>query len=315
MTADAPQTQSPSEIDLTIILVTFGARELALRCLHSLRRESNGKSWEVRIVDNGSPNRLVDEIVATFPEFHIFSRASNSGFAAAANLAAADARGKRLLFLNPDTVVLEGAIDRLLDFARLRPDSGIWGGRTVFADGRINPAFCRRRPTPWRLLCSSLALDTRFPESSFFGGMGYGDRLGNSEAAVDVVCGCFLLVDRNLWDRLSGFSPAFFMYGEDDDLCLRARRLGYRPRISPASTIVHHGSGSEALQVRKLAQILAARALIIRGYFLKPAVPLGLTLLLLRPCLGRWLAKPHLRKVWRNVWELRQQWLAGEFPL
>jgi len=67
------------------------------------------------------------------------------------------------------------------------------------------------------------------------------------------------------------------------------------------------------LQDRKLIQIFAARALIIRGYFSAPARPLALMLLMLRPWLGRWFAKPHLRKLWQNVWNRRRQWLAGEF--
>ena len=307
------QSQNSSQIELSVVVVTYGARDQALCCLHSLRKEFRRERWEGLIVDNGSSNGLAEEIASTFAEFHVFAQAANSGFAAAANLAASISRGHYILFLNPDTVVPDGAIDRLLAFARRRPEAGIWGGKTLYADGSVNPASCRRRPTLWSLFCSSLALDTRFPNSRLLSGMGYGGGTLGEEAHVDVVCGCFLLVERALWDRLGGFSPAFFMYGEDDDLCLRAYRLGYRPLITSAATITHHGSGTESLQDRKLAQIYAARTLLIRARFTTPAKILALGLLSLRPWLGRRFAKPGLRKVWERVWDRRAQWRAGRF--
>ena len=82
--------------------------------------------------------------------------------------------------------------------------------------------------------------------------------------------GVCLLVARTAWDRLGGFSPAFFMYGEDDDLCLRAARLGYTCTILCDVAIVHHGSGTEPDQARKLCQIFASRSLIIRSWLSAP---------------------------------------------
>lgn len=313
MTGSEDEPRNSSPIELSVIVVTYGARDQTLCCLHSLKKEVQRKSWEVLIADNGSANGLAEEVESAFPEFHVLPQAANSGFAAAANLAASISRGHYLLFLNPDTVVPSGAIDRLLAFARRRPEAGIWGGKTLFADGSVNPASCRRRPTLWTLFCSSLALDTRFPNSRLLAGMGYGSRLREGETSVDVVCGCFLLVEQALWDRLAGFSPAFFMYGEDDNLCLRARLLGYQPLITSAATIIHHGSGTESLQDRKLAQIFAARVLLIRAHFRAPVKPFALGLLTVRPWLGRRFAKRGLRKVWESVWDRRAQWRAGRF--
>jgi hypothetical protein len=313
MTASARKPRNSSQTELSVIVVTYGARDQTLCCLHSLKKEFQRERWEVLIVDNGSANALVEEIASSFPEFRVLSQVANSGFGAAANLAASVSRGRYLLFLNPDTLVPAGAIDRLVAFARRRPEAGIWGGKTLFADGSVNPTSCRRRPTLWALFCSSLALDTRFPNSRLFAGMSYGSRVREGETPVDVVCGCFLLVEQSLWDRLAGFSPAFFMYGEDDDLCLRARLLGYQPLITSAAIIVHHGSGTESLQDRKLAQIFAARVLLIRAYFPPPVKPLALGLLTVRPWLGRRFAKRGLRKVWESVWDRRVQWRAGRF--
>jgi GT2 family glycosyltransferase len=299
--------------DVSIIVVSYGAREMTLECLRSIARGIGDATCEIIVVDNNSSDGSPGAIEAGFPQVRLMAQSTNLGFAAACNLGAREARGEYLLLLNPDTVVLDEAIGRLLAFARDRPGAGIWGGRTVFGDGSLNPMSCWRRPTLWTLLCSGLAMDTRYPRSALFNAYGYGGWKRDSAREVDVVAGCFLLIQKALWDRLGGFDSAFFMYGEDVDLCLRARRLGFRPAIAPQATIVHHGSGTEEDKVRKIRQVLAARALLIRRHFPWTKRQTGLALLALRPMLGRLLAKRELRETWNEVWALRHQWMTGRF--
>jgi N-acetylglucosaminyl-diphospho-decaprenol L-rhamnosyltransferase len=300
-------------VELSIIIVTHGARELTKACLKFLAPEAARINGEVIIVDNASPDGLAAEIASLYPHFHLLPQMTNIGFAAAANLGADVARGKHLLFLNPDTVTTDGALARLLEFAQDNPPGGIFGVRTVFADERLNPTCCRRKLTLWRLFCSALGLDTRFSHSALFSGMAYPDIPSHGEFAVDVVCGVCMLVTRTVWDRLSGFSPAFFMYGEDDDFCLRAARLGYTCKLLCEVAIVHHGSGTEPDQARKLCQILAARSLIIRSWFSAPRRPIGLVLLQLRPWLGQFFATRQRRPLWRSVWARHRRWISGRF--
>ncbi len=302
-----------TSVELSVIIVTYGARLLTLRSLESVAREIGRVSAEVIIVDNGSPEKLAEEISSSHSEFRVLPQAANTGFAAAANLAASATSGSYLLFLNPDTLVLDGAIHCMLEFARRRPQAGIWGGQTLFEDGQVNPTSCRRSPNLWRLFCSAVALDTRFPDSGLFAATGYGGWRRNDERSVDVVCGSFLLVQRALWDRLGGFSPAFFMYGEDEDLCIRAKKIGFAPAFSPEPAIIHTGSGTERDKDRKIRHLLASRVVLIRAYFSPIARPLALLLLLLRPWLGRWFATPALRILWQSVWAQRRLWLAGQF--
>jgi GT2 family glycosyltransferase len=152
-----------------------------------------------------------------------------------------------------------------------------------------------------------------FPKSSLFGWHAYGGWLRDSERTVDIVTGCFLLIDRSLWERLDGFATDFFMYGEDADLCLRARRLGFRPAVTPDATIIHHGSGTETDKARKITQILAASALLIRRHFSWRARCLGLLLLAARPGLAVLLSKRAFRPIWKDVWTRRHIWLAGKY--
>ncbi|HEX3431043.1 MAG TPA: glycosyltransferase family 2 protein [Rhizomicrobium sp.] len=313
MSDEARDRENAGDIEVSVIVVTHGAREMTLGCLTSLAAAADEIRNEVIVVDNASRGALAAEIASAYPDFRVLPQVANLGFAAAANLGADSARGRYLLFLNPDTVVGRDIVVRLVEFAGRNPNAGPVGARTVFANGEPNPTCCRRKPTVWRLLCSGLGLETRFPHSRVLGGMGY-VRLPNTGAfAADILSGVCLLVQRSLWDRLGGFSPAFFMYGEDDDLSLRARRIGYTPTLALDAAIVHHGSGTETDQIRKLCQILAARSLIVRSTFARPARRIGQALLVLRPLLGSHFAKRELRPFWRAVWAKRSNWLSGRF--
>jgi hypothetical protein len=143
-----------------------------------------------------------------------------------------ESRAKRLLLLNPDTLILDDAIDRLFAFAENTPILGIWRGRTVFADGSLNPKSCWRQMTIWSVFCTLVGLSF-FRSSPVFYSEGYGGWPRNTVRRVDLVTGCFFLIDRDLWERLCGFDPTFFMYGEEADLCLRAATLGAKPTVTP----------------------------------------------------------------------------------
>lgn len=201
-------------IDVSILIVSFNTRELTLEALRSVRRETTDVSYEVIVVDNASGDGSAMAIAAEFPDVRLFARADNIGFARANNLAAREARGKYILLLNPDTVVLDRAIDRLHAFARRLPDARIWGGRTLFADGSLNSASCWGRMTLWNLACRATGLAAVFRTAEVFNGEAYGGWLRDTERTVDIVSGCFLMIESSFWRELDGFDPLFFMYGE-----------------------------------------------------------------------------------------------------
>ena len=312
---------------LSVLVVSYNTREMTLACLTSLL-SGTGAPLEAVVVDNASSDGSAEAIRAAFahePRLTLIAEAENHGFARANNLAAARARGRRLLLLNPDTVVLDGAVDRLLDFARARPEAGIWGGRTLFADGALNPSSCWARPTLWSALCRTAGLTGALRGSERFNPEAYGGWRRDSEREVDIVSGCFLLIDRPLWDRLGGFDPAFVMYGEEADLCLRARAFGARPRISPDAVIVHHGGASETARADRVARILRGKAGVIRRHVPGLRGRAALWLNRVWP-LTRW-AAAALRgalpgrgatargaenaAVWREVWRRREEWAGG----
>jgi len=136
--------------DVSIIIVSFNTRELTLDCLRSVYEQTGDVTFEVFVVDNASTDGSAEAIAAAFPQVHLIANHENRGFAAANNQAAQYASGEWLLLLNPDTVVLNRAVDRLVAFARraVAEDAacGIFGGRTIFANGRLNPTCACPRP-------------------------------------------------------------------------------------------------------------------------------------------------------------------------
>ena len=156
-TARARLALSPA---LSVIVVSYNTRAMTLDCLASLRDETRA-DFETIVVDNASTDGSAEAIAAAFPEMVLLAETANHGFAGANNLAARRARGEYLLLLNPDTLVLDGAVDRLLAFARARPEAGIWGGRTLYGDRSLNPASCWGRMTLWNLFCRACGPDRR----------------------------------------------------------------------------------------------------------------------------------------------------------
>jgi GT2 family glycosyltransferase len=299
--------------DVSIIVVSYGTREMTLASLRSLVEQTRDVRYEVIVVDNASPDGSPRAIAEEFPQFRLLAQKDNLGFAAANNLAAKHARGEFLLLLNPDTVVLDGAIDRLVAFARRRPQAGIWGGRTLFADGSLNPTSCWAQLTLWNLFCSGVGLAMAFPNSPIFNSGSYGGWKRNSNREVDVITGCLLLIEHSLWDRLEGFAEEFFMYGEDADLCLRAKTLGYKPALTPEATIIHYGGATEQDNARKIKRVLAAKSLLIEKFFPRASRPLALALLSLKPAIKSAISSSADGKMWREVWDDRSRWQAGKF--
>lgn len=311
---------TPSAPALSIIIVNYNTRATTLECLASLYAFPPNVSFEVILLDNASADGSAEAIRAAWPQLHLIENPDNSGFARGNNIAAVKATGQRLLLLNPDTLVFAGSFDALWAFAERAPKRRIWGGRTLFADHSLNPSSCWAKISLWSLFCSAFGLIWLFPRSALFNPESYGDWRRDSERDVDIVTGCFLMIDHDLWRDLNGFDPAFFMYAEEADLCLRARALGAKPGISPTAEIIHLGGASETSLTEKLIKTTRGRITLIRKHWHPAAVFAGLLLYRLwafsRMVGSHFVAGPRdqpgkAADKWRAVWQRRREWLAG----
>jgi GT2 family glycosyltransferase len=309
---------------VSIILVSYNTKRMTLECLNSIYNEVHYPNFEIIIVDNSSTDESAAAIKQNFPDLKLIALDENVGFGAANNLAAKTAQGEYLLLLNTDTLLLDDAVDHLLEFARTTPDAGLWGGRTLFSDGSLNPPSCWGRLTLWSVFCAVTGLRALFPNSMLFNSGSYGGWQRNTVREVDIIAGCFVLIRRTIWDRLGGFDPVFFMYGEDADLCLRAKALGYRPMITPDAAIVHYAGASEPMLARKEARMLAAKVTLIKRYWPEPKRTLGWLLLGALPysraviysALAAWGKVDLVQKaeLWKSVIAKKQDWIFGFKP-
>jgi N-acetylglucosaminyl-diphospho-decaprenol L-rhamnosyltransferase len=268
--------------------------------------EQTHGSFEVIVVDNASGDGTPDMIEREFPQARLIRSDRNLGFAGANNLAAREARGDWLLLLNPDTVVLDRALERLLAFGRGQDVAGLFGGRTLRPDGTLEPSSCWGPQTPWSTFCFASGLSTAFRRNPVLDPESLGSWQRDTVRDVGIVTGCLLLTTREAWQRLGGFDERFFMYGEDADLAVRARSLGLPVRITPDAEIVHVVGASSDSSAAKVSMLMRARVTIMRKHWNAPARAFGMACLL-AGVLVRGLRKP----AWREVWRCRRQWLQG----
>ncbi|MCC6795769.1 MAG: glycosyltransferase family 2 protein [Candidatus Hydrogenedentes bacterium] len=302
---------------LSIVVISYNTRDMTIPCIVSALSEAVQYGIQLIVLDNASTDGSATEIRNRFPDLLFIESPTNIGFAAANNLAAKSATGEYLLLLNPDTVVRDHAIDKLVAFADKHADFGIFGGRTVFGDGSLNPKSCWREPSLWGLFCRAIYLDNLFPNSGFFNRDSYGGWKRDSVREVDIVSGCFLLIRREVWEQLGGFAPDFFMYAEDFDLCMRARRQGIRALICPDAQIVHYGGASEPVLQGKMIRLLETKAKLcrkhwspLRAWFAERLLDLWViirmigygTLSLVR------ISARDKYDCWRGVWRERSRW-------
>ncbi len=310
-----------TDVDLSIIIVSFNTRSRTLECLRSVYDQTRDTRFEVIVVDNASSDGSGEAIASEFPKLNLIELEDNIGFARANNLAAERAAGKYLLLLNPDTLVLDGAVQRLHAFAESRGNAGICGGRSIFPDGTLNPLCCRRSPTPWSMFCIATGLSHIFKESRLFNPEAYGAFQQNSVKEVDIIHGSFLLIGSGLWKELGGFDPAFFMYGEEVDLCTRARKKGFPCFYTPGATVIHYGGASEKIFADKMVRLLSAKSTFIRRHWPGRSSWFGISMLWL------WVLRRYLFTIlsslfpthgdrrnvseMKKIWKHRSNWLVG----
>jgi GT2 family glycosyltransferase len=307
--------------DVSIIVVTYRSAAYIGECAEAVRKASADVSAELIIVDNASGDGTADTARAAAPDAQVVENDRNGGFAYGCHAGVARARGRLLLFVNPDAVPAPGSVAALLACARRNPPAGIVGGRSVLEDGTPDPRSWWGRPTFWSTLCFALLLGSAFPGSRVFDPEAPGPWT-DEERQVPIVTGGFMLVDRALWDELGGFDQSIFMYGEDADLCLRARKAGFRPMVT-ARAEYRHEVGASSSSVRKLVLLFTGKATVLRRHLPYGRRGAGVRLLtlgvLLRALLGRLVSARPQRQGrptatgadWRGLWAARREWTAG----
>ena len=305
--------------ELSIIIVSYNTAQLTLECIESVFQQTHEVNFEIIVFDNNSSDDSVESFRSKFGDkIKLITSSQNLGFAAGNNKAAEHAKGKYILLLNPDTVIMTNAIDILVNYAKTNANKKMWGGSTFFSNGDLNPTSCWRDVSIWNLFCRAFSLSKIFKNSSIFNSESYGGWKRDSIREVDIISGCFLLLEKSLWKKLKGFDLEFFMYGEDADLCYRARKYGAKPTIYPDAKIIHYGGASEKIKVEKLIKLFHAKHKIILKYWSGLKYILGRLLMFQYPfnkCLVLMILAFTFKKyqqerdVWCNVVKRKKEWL------
>jgi GT2 family glycosyltransferase len=235
--------------DLSIVIVSWNTRDLLAACLASLPDAVGGLTTEVLVADNASSDRTPVLLAEHHPAVRVLETGGNLGFTRANNLALAEAGGRRVLLLNPDTVCPPGSLHDLVARLDALPDAAAVGPAMVDGDGA--PTACWGDfPRPWhhwRALVDPTGcwLPRRWRESglgrtaaSLRHHRGHRDP-ATGAVAVDYVKGACLLMTRDALDEVGPLDDRFFMYFEETDWCRRARATGRRIYCCPDVEIVH----------------------------------------------------------------------------
>lgn len=299
---------------VSVIIVSYQTRELILTALAALRASSRTEPYEVIVVDNASTDGSADAVAAAAPEARVLRLAHNVGFGRAVNIGAAQARADWLLLLNPDAEPVGDVLGELLAFARAHPGHGVYAGRTLRPDGTDDGRSVFGMPTLWSAFCFATGLCTVFPRSRLFNPEALPGLDRSTSAPVPAASGCLLLLRRSLFAQLGGFTPDYFMYSEDVDLCLRARTLGARPVLVPTARVRHVG-GAASTSVGKRVMLLRGQITFLRLRWSRPRAAAGRVLLAAGVALRALGARLTGRAgYWRQVWRRRREWLAGWPP-
>lgn len=228
---------------LSIICVNWNSFDYMRDCLTSIYANITNLDFEVIIVDNASSDGKTQLLEKEFPQVTLVRSDRNLGFAGANNLGYEHSSGESLLFLNPDTIVMGRAVTAMLESLSLLPDAGIVGCRLLNSDLSVQTSCIQRFPTIINQVLDLEWLRLRWPKLAFWGIAPLFSDL-QEPANVEVVSGACLMIKRHVFEKVGLFSPEYFMYAEDVDLCYKVRQIGLMSYYVNSASVLHHGGGT-----------------------------------------------------------------------
>jgi GT2 family glycosyltransferase len=255
------KTAMSHQTQLSIVIVNWNSAEYVQTCIESIVTETKAVKYEIVVVDNASFDSCGERLQGS-PDVIFVQSQENLGFGGANNFGVQRTSGEVLLFLNPDTEVLNGAIDRLFDRFQHTAKVGILGCRLLNTDRSVQTSCVQAYPTAINQILDIQILRQMVPQWQLWRTDALFSR-SDVPAEVEAISGACMMVRRDVFQQLGGFTPAFFMYGEDIDLCAKARHAGLRNTFAGDCEIVHHGGGSSRKIPSTLSVLMMCRAIAL----------------------------------------------------
>jgi GT2 family glycosyltransferase len=232
-------------MDLSIIIVNWNSAHFLASCLDSIYKHVTGITFEVIVVDNASYDGSEKIVTEQFPRATFIQSDENLGFPKANNLGYKHSNGRSLLFLNPDTKLLDDRLPAMLQYLDSSENVGAVGCEMVNEDLTLQTRYVQAFPTVLNQLLAADILVRMFPKSRMWGVHPAVEFRGRP-LDVEVLAGSFILAKRAVFELAGRFNEAFFIYAEDVDLCYMIKQSGYKIQYIGFPSLVHYGAQSSA---------------------------------------------------------------------
>ena len=239
---DVRPVRPETPADLAVVVVNYNAGEYLTRCVSSVVEASGRLALDLVVVDNASCDGSATMAIERTPQARLMANATNLGLSAAWNQAARTVDAPWILFLNPDAAIRRGDLPGFVNAGANRPDVGLVGPMirnpdgTVYESGRAFPGVVQA--------VAHAFLGPFWPANRFTQAYRQTDWDRGSEREVDWVSGAAMLLRRSAFEQVGGFDEAFWLYGEELDLCTRLREAGWKVLATPELEVLHVGGVS-----------------------------------------------------------------------
>jgi N-acetylglucosaminyl-diphospho-decaprenol L-rhamnosyltransferase len=265
-------------VDLSIVIVNWNVQELLRRCLLSLSRgearitptpgmAEPELAYEVIVVDCASSDGSVEMLRREFPWVRLIASDENLGYARGNNLGLAEATGRYLFILNPDTEIVGDTLAMMVRYLDAHLAVGALGPQLRYPDGTLQSSR-RRFPSLATAFCESTLLHQWLPNNRAARRYHVADRPADVTQPVDWLVGAALMIRREAWQQVGPLDEGFFMYFEELDWCRRCRAAGWEIHYLPAAQITHHeGKSSEQVMAARTIRFQSSKIHYYRKYY------------------------------------------------
>ena len=255
-------------MELSIIIVNYNVKHFLEQCLFSVQAAISTRQAEVIVIDNNSTDNSLAYLEPAFQHIRFIANTQNVGFGKACNQGLKLAAGKYVLFLNPDTIVPEDCFEQCIRFFESQPAAGALGVRMLDGTGRFLKESKRAFPSPATSLFKIFGLSKLFPRSATFSKYHLGHLDENKNNEVDVLAGAFMMIKKEVLDKIGGFDEEFFMYGEDVDLSYRIQKAGYKNFYFAETSIIHFkGESTKKGSMNYVKMFYNAMSIFVRKHY------------------------------------------------
>lgn len=232
-------------VKISVIIVNWNTKQLVLDCINSIKKYTKINT-EIIVVDNASTDKSVEAIRVNHPDVLLIQNDKNLGFSRANNIGIKKSQGEYIALINSDVLFINDTLDILYNAINKNKNIGVIVPKLLNKDMSFQPS-CREFPRLWNNFCQAFLLHRLFPKSSFIKESFIKNFDYNKTQSVNVVCGCFMLVRKEVIDQVGLLDEDFYFYGEDVEWCKRIKDGGWSIIYNPVVEIIHLGGASTSV--------------------------------------------------------------------